>query len=583
MVFPIRVPPPEVRAALFTPAPRPAPAQVARGVNLAGAEFGSGNLPGIENRDYVFNSEATFQYFSRKRLNVFRIPFRWERLQPVLGGPLDGAYLSGLTRNIDAARRNGSAVILEPHNFGRYRMRDDGALREYVIDNPYGGTVKVSRGHFADFWRRVSAALQESEGIWAYNLMNEPHDMGAADWKGISQAAVDAIRGNGDGRRILVPGLNWSNSHVWPVVHGPESWIEDPFNNTEYEAHIYFDHDFSGTYALTYDAELRLNPELAGIGAVRLKPFIDWCRNNNVRCTLGEYGVPGGDARWLEVLDRFLSALDEAGASGTYWAAGEWWGDDALSVQPGNNFSVDRPQMEVLTRHLAEDTFWSIPAAGRAGPALAPGSLASGYGVRFAEEVVRAAAEPFPAELGGIAVELTGSDGASTAAPLLAVSPTQINYLVPESATPGWSQIRVLRRGTEAAKARIRVDSVAPALFSADRTGQGAAAAHVLRVGADGSRSYEAGDQPIGFGPEGERLYLILWGTGFGGLTSSMIATVRIGAVTPPVLYAGWGLDVPGLDQVSVELPRTLAGKGKQPVAFRANGRIANLVSVTFR
>jgi endoglucanase len=67
---------------------------------------------------------------------------------------------------------------------------------------------------------------------------------------------------------------------------------------------------------------------------------------------LGEYGVPDTDSRWLPILDDLLTALDDAGFHGTYWAAGEWWGGYPLSVQPRGDFNADRPQMAVLERHL---------------------------------------------------------------------------------------------------------------------------------------------------------------------------------------------------------------------------------------
>ncbi len=64
-----------------------------RGVNLAGAEFGEDNLPGVYGRDYTYNSEATFRYFAAKGLNLIRLCLRWERLQPLLLGPLDAENL----------------------------------------------------------------------------------------------------------------------------------------------------------------------------------------------------------------------------------------------------------------------------------------------------------------------------------------------------------------------------------------------------------------------------------------------------------------------------------------------------------
>jgi endoglucanase len=46
------------------------------------------------------------------------------------------------------------------------------------------------------------------------------------------------------------------------------------------------------------------------------------------------------------VLDNFLAAMKQNGIGGTYWAAGPWWGDYPLSVEPRKG--KDRPQMEVL-------------------------------------------------------------------------------------------------------------------------------------------------------------------------------------------------------------------------------------------
>ncbi len=87
------------------------------------------------------------------------------------------------------------------------------------------------------------------------------------------------------------------------------------------------------------------------IGADRLKPFVDWLKANNARGFIGEYGVPDTDARWLTVLDNFLTAMDTAGLGGTYWAGGPWWGNYQLGVEPRSG--QDRPQMAILTRHLS--------------------------------------------------------------------------------------------------------------------------------------------------------------------------------------------------------------------------------------
>ncbi|HWQ53901.1 MAG TPA: cellulase family glycosylhydrolase [Bryobacteraceae bacterium] len=303
-----------------------------RGVNLCGAEFGETALPGIPGTNYTWNSEASFRYFGAKGLGLIRIPVLWERLQPEAYGPLESEYLAGLRANLDWAAASVCRVIIDVQNFGRY----------------YGRVAGPET--LADLWVRLVLAFGDHPALYGWGLMNEPHDTGATRWMEASQAVVTAIRATGDTTLILVPGEAWSSARRWPDVHGAQAWIRDPADNFAYEAHQYFDRDGSGRYRRTYEDELARDPALALRGPERLSPFVAWCRANGVRGYLGEYGVPDTDIRWYGVLDLFLSALDDAGFDGTYWAAGEWWGAYPLSVQPAGGF--DRPQMAVLEAHL---------------------------------------------------------------------------------------------------------------------------------------------------------------------------------------------------------------------------------------
>ncbi len=285
-----------------------------RGVNLAGAEFGvrpdfSNRHLGTFGKDYTYNSEKTVAYFAAQGVTLLRVPFRWERIQPRLGGELDGTELGRLREFVGWARKHNCQVILDPHNFGRYAVELDGKANDCVIDASVDGRVPVTRDHFADFWSRLSAAFAEEPVVEAYGLVNEPHDMGSSDWKAISQAAVDAIRKRGDRKWILAPGESWSNSDRFREINGPKAWIRDPLSRTAYEAHCYFDHDYSGRYEKSYDEELERDAALEQRGVGRLRQFIDWCQANQVRGVLGEFGVPS-DPRWLTVMRHFLRALD---------------------------------------------------------------------------------------------------------------------------------------------------------------------------------------------------------------------------------------------------------------------------------
>ena len=304
------------------------------GVNLAGAEFGD-SIPGVHGEDYIYPGPASFDYFLSRDLRLIRLPFKWERLQRRLNGPLDEAELALMNAAVGHARERGMKVILDAHNYARYRDR--------LIGSP-----AVPCSAFKNFWRRVAFHFKDNEAIYAYGLMNEPHDTGEL-WPAAAQAGVDGVRTEDRRRLILVPGDGWSGAWHWHEYNAGLS-VHDPGGNHAFEAHQYFDRDGSGTYKGDYDAE----DAYPDIGVDRLMPFLTWLTERKACGFLGEYGVPDDDPRWLVVLDKFLNALEAAGVGGTYWAAGPWWGDYPLSVEPRNG--RDRPQMKVLTKYIVAQT-----------------------------------------------------------------------------------------------------------------------------------------------------------------------------------------------------------------------------------
>jgi endoglucanase len=537
-------------------------AQYRRGVNVAGAEFGAGTLPGRLGTEYRFNSEATLRYFAEKNLGLVRLPLQWERLQPAIAGPLDAAYLANIKRSVAWAKAHGGAVTLDIHNFARYR-----------------GMV-TDASSLADLWVRLSSEFKFEPAVHAYNLMNEPHDMGGANWKTISQAVVSAIRANQDDKLILVPGDSWSSANRWVSVHGGSGWIQDSANNFMYEAHQYFDRDESGTYAQSYAAELAANPDLANVGRTRVARFVDWCRANSVRGMLGEYGIPDTDPRWLGVLDGFLSALDAAGMDGTYWAAGEWWGTYPLSVQPTANFTVDRPQMATLQAHLGDGYLTALSTPSVSVARATAGSLVTIYGAGLSAGIAQPGGGAWPDTLSDAMVRVTDSAGASAFAGLLYVSPEQINLQIPATIGPGRARIAVLRGSGIVASGGIQIDAAAPAIFTANSAGFGLAAAHVIRVKPDGGQVYEpVFPGPIHFDDPVERVFLALYGTGVRGSA----AAVRIAGTDLRATYAGPQGQYAGVDQVNVELSRSLAGAGLVNVTVVVDGIAANTVQVEFR
>ena len=130
----------------------------------------------------------------------------------------------------------------------------------------------------------------------------------------------------------------------------------------------------------------------------------------------------------------------------------------------------------------------------------------------------------------------------------------------------------------------------APALFAVNATGEGVPAALLLRVRGDG-QFYEPvarydGQRyvplQIDLGPEGDQVFLVLYGTGFRSAGAANAMTT-IGDVAAEVLYAGPAPGFAGLDQANVRIPRSLIGKGEVSIAFTADNRSANAVTVNIR
>jgi hypothetical protein len=224
------------------------------GIHVNGGEFGapSGTVArtpfsnvnrGTYDVDWHYDSQATFDHLASRGLRQVVIPFRWERVQPQPGGPLESTELGRLRAAIGRAVAAGLSVVPMVANYGAYWLHDPqtgSGIRRAI------GTPQISIAQYADLWNRLSLRLRAVSGIAAYGLMREPigqpgrknRDQ-AKVWEQASQAAVDAIRRTGDTRLLWVPGYRYSNAQNWPDQH-PARWIADPANNHVYEAHHYW-------------------------------------------------------------------------------------------------------------------------------------------------------------------------------------------------------------------------------------------------------------------------------------------------------------------------------------------------------
>jgi uncharacterized protein (TIGR03437 family) len=194
----------------------------------------------------------------------------------------------------------------------------------------------------------------------------------------------------------------------------------------------------------------------------------------------------------------------------------------------------------------------------------AAGTIAAAFGSNMATRIEVAKGLPLPTTLGGVTVMVDGEP-----AGLFFVSPQQVNYQVPEGVLPGSAQVTVMRDGAVVAQGALNLDVVAPSLFTLDASGNGTPAGILLRVKANGQQAYETLTKSAIKRQPGDKLFLVLFGTGWSGAEDSdgnaangfaENLQVTIGNSNAPVLFAGKAPGFAGLEQMNIEIPSNVSG-----------------------
>lgn len=236
----------------------------------------------------------------------------------------------------------------------------------------------------------------------------------------------------------------------------------------------------------------------------------------------------------------------------------------------------------------------SVSAASFSGDALAGEAIVAAFGTGLATSTQIANSLPLPTSLVGTSVRMKDSAGVERLAPLFFVAPTQVNYLVPAGTAIGEATVTITGGDGAMSVGKVRIAAVAPGLFTANASGQGIAAATVLRIRADSSQNYELAGRfdsalgrfvaiPIDLGPESDQVFLLLYGTGWRNRSSLSAVTTKIGGQSVETSYAGSQGDFVGLDQINARLSRNLIGRGEVDVVVTVDGVTANTVRVSIR
>lgn len=227
----------------------------------------------------------------------------------------------------------------------------------------------------------------------------------------------------------------------------------------------------------------------------------------------------------------------------------------------------------------------SVSAAGGV-TALAPGSLATAYGSDLANGTGAASSTPLPTVVKGSSVSIVDAAGNTTAAPLVFVSPIQINYLIPRSVATGQATVTATSGDGTQTSGQINITSVAPALFTLNASGL--TASDALCVSSSGTQTLENVYQVVNGSvvakplnlSECSETVLEIFATGMDSVSASDVE-VTMGSHAAQVLYGGPQGSFVGLDQINVVIPQSLAGSGSVSITVAAKGQTANTVNVT--
>ncbi len=237
------------------------------------------------------------------------------------------------------------------------------------------------------------------------------------------------------------------------------------------------------------------------------------------------------------------------------------------------------------TRLTVTSAAWDV------GAKLAPESLASGYGTGLAAQVATPSSTPLPVALGGTTVSVQDDAGVLRLAQLFYAGPGQVNFVVPPPTGTGAAQVTVTSRSGATATATVEIAPVAPSIFR--MPGSSVAAAVAIRVAAGGAQTNLAVFQcssptscsatPIDLGAATDTTIVVFFGTGLRKASSLANVRATIGGVDAPVQFAGPQNEFVGLDQLNVQVPQSLRGRGEASVVFSVDGQQTNPVTINLR
>jgi uncharacterized protein (TIGR03437 family) len=337
-------------------------------------------------------------------------------------------------------------------------------------------------------------------------------------------------------------------------------------------------------------------PALADTQRVRYDAAGVWVNSNNLPSyTIGPWFeatmTAGVFVNWAAASSRLVEITRTPTVAATKSASGMgpvgmWVNGVAIfNTLDGGSYSNSAGQDEGGGSPSARATHLSAASQER-GP-IAAGSLVSAYpefSATLATSIATASGgTSWPTMLAGTTVTVTDSTGAQLPAGIVYASPAQVNYQMPSNAAAGAGKVTITSNGT-AVSGTVNIMAAYPGIFKASSdnlaaaqtiSGSGSSLVTAPVATTDSTGAVAPAPISLASGP----VYLVLYGTGIG----TAAVTAAIGGVDATVTYSGPQGTYPGLDQVNLLIPSTLAGKGRANAVVTAADKPSNPVYVVIQ
>ncbi len=288
------------------------------GLNADGNErfFGATSWP----------TEAGLAYYLGKGLNVFRLPFLWENLDPKHSGAITHlANLASIKAIVAQVSAAGGFLILDCHESLHWQPADYATTGAMLDARDSAGTL-VTGAQFADFWAALANVFKTEPRV-IFEIANEPYSVDATLLVKLTNQAIAAIAATGAQNHVMVDGTNFTAPYNWTgrFDDGSTGGAAGYRNNAEAMLDIV---DPRGSGKLLFDIHQYVDGKggtvptaVVNCAAGVLANVTSWARQHGKRLFFGEFG--GGDNE-PAMSETFVMA-DHVAANQDVWAGMAMW------------------------------------------------------------------------------------------------------------------------------------------------------------------------------------------------------------------------------------------------------------------